>query len=255
MAAGWQALIASALAGSVGLTELVTRYRSDPRRAVVSLAAVLYVALNAGAGAAALYLVRAFGWTFGHASNVTLWRILIAGFGALALFRSSLFVAKIGGASVGVGPSALLEGLLGMLDRDVDRKCAKDISKQISEADLAELNPETVVSTLPVLCLALMQNFPAGDQALLGAEMSKIGNEEDLTDQAKMRAVLIQLAKYLGADLVGRVLHDVRSLLVLPPPEAARAVLKEAKKAPEPEAQVRGAGKAKSRWTLPWGTG
>jgi hypothetical protein len=50
---GWQFLIAAGLAGSVGLAEILTRYRSDPLKALGRLGAWLYIALNAGAGAGA----------------------------------------------------------------------------------------------------------------------------------------------------------------------------------------------------------
>jgi hypothetical protein len=66
-----------------------------------------------------------------------------------------------------------------------------------------------------------------------------------------MRAVLIRLAKYHRADLVGRVLKDVRSLLVLPPPGAAVAVLKEAKKEDFGEPQARAAGTEAGERTQP----
>ncbi len=59
------------------------------------------------ASSVSTYLVRAFGRDFGQPSHVTLWRVLIAGFGAIAVFRSSLFVAKVGGSEVNVGPMVI----------------------------------------------------------------------------------------------------------------------------------------------------
>jgi hypothetical protein len=222
VAVGWQALIVGLLAGSVGLTEIVTRYRSDPKYPLRrSLAAWLYIGLNAGAGVAALFLIRAFGWTFGQTEHVDLWRILVAGFGAIAFFRSSLFVTKVGDSNVGVGPSLVLGALLDAFDRDIDRKSAAEISKVVSADKLEGLNPQSVMSALPVLCLALMQNFAPGDQALLGTELIKTRNDETLTDQAKMRAVVVHLAKYLGAPLVESVLTNAREIFVAPPPPDA----------------------------------
>jgi hypothetical protein len=246
---GWQALIVGVLAGSVGLAEIVSRYRSNPGYTLRhSSAAWLYVLLNAGAGVVALFVIRAFGWTFGQTSHVDLWRILVASFGAIAFFRSSLFVTKIGDANVGVGPSLVLSALLDAFDREVDRTSAAEIA-QVTKADtLAGLDPNTVMWALPVLCLALMQNFPPGDQALLGTELIKTRSDDTLSPQAKMQAVVIQLAKYLGAELVKDVLVNGRAIFVAapppsPPPPAtaapAAAVLEEARKlgeAAKPEA-------------------
>jgi hypothetical protein len=236
MAVGWQLLITGLLAASVGLTELLTRYRSDPGYPLRhSVAAWFYVGLNAAAGVGALLLVRAFGWTFGQTHNIELWRILVAGFGAVALFRSSLFVTKIGGTEVGVGPSLVLGALLETFDREVDRKCAEEMSKVIDTSVLAGLDPERVMSTLPVLCLALMQNFPASDQALLAADLNKTRSDTTLSPQAKMRAVTIQLAKYLSPQLVKRLLQAAREVLVEPSAEPTTTVLAEAKKLTAPE--------------------
>jgi hypothetical protein len=229
MAVGWQALIVGLLAGLVGLTELVSRYRSDPTYGLRhSLAAWLYVGLNAVAGVVALFLIRAFGWTFGQSDHVDLWRILVASFGAIAFFRSSLFVAKVGGSNIGVGPSLVLGALLDAFDREVDRKSAAEISKVIKADKMARLNPESVMSALPVLCLALMQNFAPGDQALLGTELIKTRSDENLTPQTKMRAVVVHLAKYLGTPLVEDVLTNAREIFETPPPprpEASKAAV------------------------------
>lgn len=148
MAVWIQAAIAGAIASGVGLAEIVTRYRSDPGRALNSSAAQLYLALNGGAGIGALFLVDALGWKFGQAHNITAWRILVSGFGALALFRSSLFMAKIGGSDVSVGPSVVVEALLGACDREVDRKCAEGIATDLRGEDFTALNPATTMRSL-----------------------------------------------------------------------------------------------------------
>jgi hypothetical protein len=210
---GLQAGIVGVLAGLVGLTEILTRYRSDPWYALRgSLAAWFYVAINVAAGVAALFLVRAFGWDFGQTKNVDLWRILVAGFGALALFRSSLFVTKVGGTDVNVGPSVVLGALLDTFDRSVDRRSAAKMSEVTKEDLIDGLNPDRVMTALPVLCMAMMQNFSISDQASLGAELVKTQQDGDLIPAAKMRATVVHLSKYLGPDLVRCVLGNARPI-------------------------------------------
>jgi hypothetical protein len=226
LAIGWQALIVALLAGFVGLAELVGRYRSDPRYALTqSAAAWIYIAVNAAAGVGALLLITAFDWKFGQTEHVDLWRILIAGFGAIAFFRSSLFVARVGGSSVGVGPSLVLGALLDACDRDVDRKSALAMSSSFRPDLLRGLDPDRVMFSLPVLCLALMQNFPAADQAQLGAELAGIRNDENLDPEAKMRAVMIQLSKALGSPLVLNVLANARTIFEPRPASAPVGVM------------------------------
>jgi hypothetical protein len=209
MAIGYQAAIVAVLATLVGVAELVSRYRSDPVSLTSSFAAWLYAGINALAGIGALLLIRAFGWTFGATAHVDLWQILVAGFSAIAFFRSSLFVTKIGTTNVGIGPSLVLGSLLDACDRDIDRRSAEDLSTLLStDSSFAAFAPATVISTLPIICLALMQNFPASDQALLGADLSRINNDNTLADEAKMHAVAVTLAKYLGKPLILVVLKN-----------------------------------------------
>ena len=217
MGVGWQAALSGAIAGSVGIAELLGRYRSSPGFSLRRLAALAYVLVNAGAGFLALYLVHAFGWTFNQTHNVTLWRILIAGFGAVALFRSSLFVTKVGSIDINVGPSLVLGALLDACDRAIDRESAAQISKVIADDGLKGLDPESVQIALPVLCLALMQNFAAADQALLATDLNKIKENTGLSPDTKMRAVIIQLAKYLGPGVVQKMLVDARTIFSSPP--------------------------------------
>jgi hypothetical protein len=237
--------IVAALAGSVGLTELLGRYRSDPTGLVRYVGAWLYVGLNALACVGALFLIRELDLTFGQRENVDLWRVLVAGFGAITFFRSSLFVIRIGNANVGVGPSLVLGVLLDTFDRDVDRRSASQMSDVIRAPSLDGLDPVLVMDALPVLCLALMQNFGTADQAQLGAELDKVRVDPDMTDEAKMRATIVQLAKYLSPELVARVLVNAREIFVPAPPtsvaivEDARRVLAEEAAADESEAPER----------------
>jgi hypothetical protein len=218
---GWQAALSGAIAGSVGVAELLGRYKSSPGFSLRRLAAWTYVLVNAGAGVLALYLVRAFGWTFNQTQHVTLWRILVAGFGAVALFRSSLFITKVGSTDLNVGPSLVLGALLDACDRAIDRESATKISEVIAGGKLDGLDPDAVQLALPVLCLALMQNFAAADQALLATDLNKIKENAELTPNTKMRAVIIQLAKYLGPAVVETTLTDGRVLFSTPPAAAA----------------------------------
>jgi len=202
----WQATISGGLAGLVGIAEIVSRYRSDPAFALRRPEAWLYITVNTAAGVAALFVIRAFGWTFGQTSNIDLWRALVAGFGALAVFRSALFVTKVGESDVNVGPSQVLASLLDTFDRAIDRQCASDLSEGISKNKLDALEPKRVIEALPVLCLALMQNFSTADQALLGTALERIRTEDKLNDPERMQATISQLSKFLGYDLVHKVL-------------------------------------------------
>src|SRR5258708_7826230 len=77
--------------------ELASRYRDATQNALYTRPALLYIALNMAASALALALIRGYGWTFGPTSGSTRWtQVLVAGAGAMALFRTSLFNVRAG---------------------------------------------------------------------------------------------------------------------------------------------------------------
>ena len=111
----WEAIImwvvVGLLGGALGVGELVSRYRDAPAVALRTWAAGLYVMINVAASLGAYGLARVFGWNInlGDSKNpaAAQWTlVLVCGLSAMALFRSSLFIRRIGDRDIGVGPSA-----------------------------------------------------------------------------------------------------------------------------------------------------
>ena len=102
------------------------RYRDSPLILFKRGAAWAYILVNAAASVAALGLIEALDWRFGQRhSALAATRLLVAGFGSVALFRSNLFVVKAGDENIGAGPSLVLASILGAADRAVDREQAQ----------------------------------------------------------------------------------------------------------------------------------
>ena len=108
------------LGGLVGTSELVSRYRDAPGVAMRSLPAIFYIFINAAASMAALEFIDAHPSWF----DSQLTRNIVAGVSSMALFRTSLFVVRVGDRDVDIGPSGLLQVFLGAADRAVDRSRA-----------------------------------------------------------------------------------------------------------------------------------
>src|SRR5438477_4604314 len=92
-------VIVLAIAILIGVGELVSPYRDAPLQALKTPQAALYIAINALAAIGALAALVIFGWTPASSSGplvTRILRILTAGFGAMAVFRSSLFVVRVG---------------------------------------------------------------------------------------------------------------------------------------------------------------
>jgi hypothetical protein len=170
----------------VGVTELLTRYRDAPSALWRVPSAWFYVVINAVASAAALLAIHVFGWEFGGATLEIsqAYQILIAGFGSAALFRSALFLVKVGGSNVAVGPNLILSGLLEAADRGVDRVRAKKRAEGVA-AIMADVSFEKSHIALPTYCLALLQNVAPADQLELRESVEALNSADDIIDEHK----------------------------------------------------------------------
>lgn len=186
-----------AIGALVGAGELVSRYRDAPVRALKCASALVYVGVNLAAAVAAYGLVSAFGWNFGAEGDAIRWtRVLAAGFGAMALFRSSLFMVRVGGHDVAIGPSSLLSALLSVADRGVDRvrgaQRAAEVQKLLSGVPWSRVRTE-----LPALCLGLMQNATLIEEDALAGAVRDI-DAGDLTDDVRVLLVGLELLNLAG---------------------------------------------------------
>lgn len=191
-------VIVAVIGATVGAGELTSRYRDAPARALLCGPALLYMAINAGASCAALSLITAFDWSFGaETPDSRRWtQVLVAGFGAMVLFRSSLFVVRVGSQDVGIGPSSVLAALLSVSDRGVDRirgtKRAQDLNALLEGITWARARTD-----LPVLCLGLMQNATSLEKDALASAVRDI-DAGDLDDDVRVLLVGLELMNLAG---------------------------------------------------------
>ena len=109
------------------MVELVGRYLYSPIRAILTVGGVAYIAVNVIASIAAFYMIGQHGFAvFDQQQPVSdanaLKSILLAGFASLAFMRTSIFNIQVGNSPIGVGPAAILDTLLKVADRGVDRR-------------------------------------------------------------------------------------------------------------------------------------
>ena len=162
------------IGGLVSVGELTSRYRDDPAKAIYSFPAGVYVAVNGLASDSALALCHVFGWTFGaEAAQARVVQVLVAGFGAIALFRTSLFNVTAGDQVIGVGPSVLLSVILAAADRAVDRGRALDRSRKVTEI-MKDISFDASADSLKLFCFELMQNVPTTERETVTTMVSRL---------------------------------------------------------------------------------
>lgn len=208
----WLDYVAVAFLGAlVGGAELVSRYRDAPARALYNWPAVIYIALNVGASLAALALIQVYDWKFGITSGgaALSWaRVGVAGTGAMALFRTSLFTIHAGDRDIGVGPSTFLQIFREASDRAVDRLRAKARSDQVSEV-MTGIAYDKASEALPLYCLALMQNVPSDEQVKLLQSLELL-DKEPIDPAIKVRILGLQLMNVVGPNVLIAAVQSLR---------------------------------------------
>ncbi|WP_137176522.1 hypothetical protein [Roseomonas sp. AR75] len=194
-------------AGAVGFGELIARYRDDPGRLLGLRPAAAYVAINVAAGVIALALVQQFEVVTTQ-KNKALVEGLIAAFGAIAFFRTSLFTARVGDTDVGIGPSTMLKTFLESCDRMVNRDQATARADAVG-AWMKDVDFAKAQATLPAFCLGLVEGLDADEQRALGDQIKKLGDDKAIAEDAKARILGAYLLRQVGADVLRKAVETL----------------------------------------------
>ena len=196
-------VVVALLGAVVGGAELASRYRDDIGRSLVTPAAAAYVAANAGGSLAALYAARTLDWDFGVGAGAgqDLVRTAVAGLGALALFRTKLLSASFRGETHAFGPSRLLEQLLAVSDREIDRRQADARSRAAAEA-MAGVSFAKAYGLLPAYVMGLLESVAEEDQERLSGEVEALFSDRTMDDAGKAAMLGVAVIRLAGPDLL-----------------------------------------------------
>jgi len=212
-------LAAMGIGGLVGAVELLSRYRHAPFRAVFTLPGVFYIVINVTASWAAIYMLRAFEVFSGNADAIELKQVIFAGLGSLAVMRSSGFKFKIGDSDIGIGPAAILDALLLVADRGVDRREAVERARDVVELVAQVRDPHLVARMLTKYSLALMQNVDSTTSQQLSESINKIMSDNEVPDPIKIDIVALQLGVVVGPEVLEAAVAALGDRLTANPEE------------------------------------
>jgi hypothetical protein len=206
-------VVVAGLGVLVGAGELISRYRDAPAGALRNWPAFFYILMNAVASAVALFVVRTFNWTFGMTSGVETVRwtqVGVAGTGAMALFRTSLFTVHAGDRDIPVGPASFLQVFRDAADRAVDRVRARERSNTV--ADLMKgIDYPKAFEGLPPYCLALMQNVSDEDQVALTKSLALLDQDKTIDPAIKVRILGLHLMNLVGPAVLKAAVDSLRN--------------------------------------------
>jgi hypothetical protein len=221
--AGWvdkNQIAAMAIGGAVGCVEILGRYRHSPVRAVLTLNGFGYVLINMFAAYVAYYMLDAFEIFKSTTLAKDLTHVLTAGLGSLVFMRSSIFKVRIGESDIGIGPAAILDTLLLVADRGVDRREAVARAQDVTELVAHVRDPLVVAKMLTKYSLSLMQNVDSKTSAELGDAVSKIMADTDVPDAIKIDIVALRIGVVVGPDVLEAAVAALGDRLHSVPPGA-----------------------------------
>jgi len=189
----------------VGFVEVISRYQDAPFRTATTWPALFYMLVNGSVAAVALWMVRLFGWQFvpGDGSpEISRWtEVLVAGLGAMAIFRSSLFVIGKEDQEISIGPNAILEILLNALDKEVDRFRGQERAKIVKEI-MEFVHYDDAIMDISVLSKALLQNLSAEDNAQIDEVRKQIEVITGIDPDVRKYLLGLRIMDVVGEDVL-----------------------------------------------------
>lgn len=119
----WGYFLATSFGAATGVSEIITRYRDEPLLATVNRHGLSYAGINGALSAAAFALLSRYSTSsFRRRAATGCSGRSGAGFGAMVVMRSKLFIFRSDdGTDYPIGPAIVMESFLRMLDRKIDR--------------------------------------------------------------------------------------------------------------------------------------
>jgi hypothetical protein len=208
----WFVALSAALGAAVGASELVSRYRDDPMRALRTAPALTYIALNALVSGCIYGLITHYAKTmFPALAKDPLMRSITAGFGAMAILRSKFFTVRTaGGEEVGIGPDAAVSAFLSAADRGVDRaRAQRRLDLVFRSADRIP-RLEDIKDYIKVALLSF-QNLTDRDK--LNTEIDAIyKNDSFPSSQLKLQATCYRVLVVLGEYNFNKLINNLAAL-------------------------------------------
>jgi hypothetical protein len=177
----WYASLAILCGELVGFSEITTRYRDEPLRAMFNRFGISYLLINGFLSGCAFWLVRAHaGSIFPSLKDSPLMSAVVAGFGAMTVLRSKLFIFRTeDGKEIPIGPDLVITSILRIMDRKIDRLRASrrqqlvfDLAQRIAKAAGVDSSFENANSFV-LISLASFQNLSTEEKEQISATTGK----------------------------------------------------------------------------------
>lgn len=202
-----------------------SRYRDEPFKTVFSSKfGWAYLLLNGLLSLAALWVLRnlpEFVPAPGKKADPLLFANLAitAGFGSAVIIRARLFSARIGDQDVAVGPGYVVDQLLSILDRQIDRKRALERTGIVTSS-VTGVDFERSSKMVSTLILGSTQNLSPQEQKRLANRIREI-RSQPTANQEKSFALGFLVLDFMGEDFLAKVMEKAKELKLTVDPRLA----------------------------------
>lgn len=218
---GWFAAVAIFFGELVGFSEIITRYRDEPLRATVNRYGSAYLLINGTLSGSAFFLVHAYAAEyFQPLADKPFIQAVTAGFGAMAIFRSKLFVYHTDdGRDVPIGPDVVIGSILRIVDRKIDRMRAAvrqqlvfELAKSIAQVRgaLDFDNPNSFIN----ISLLSFQNLSTEEKQAVVARSDDLKQKfKDAPNLLKAMLLGFMLLDLGGEENLDKIMKDLKEYL------------------------------------------
>lgn len=231
-------LLAFVIGTGTALVELLSRYKDEPFKVIAqSHFAWVYMGLNGvlALGAHWVLLTTDWGTDATPVDNMTL--AISAGLSAAVILRSRVFTAQLGNEQVSIGPGYVVDQLLTIIDKQIDRRRALQRVQIVIEA-MEGKDFEKAKTYASTMITGSRQNLSLQEQKDLGDQIREV-HDRRISEQEKAYALGFILLDFMGEgflDEIARRLPKVRlvsetsldgeSMEIPPPPITVTATNK-----------------------------
>ncbi len=207
-------VLSFAFGGLAGLSEIISRYRDEPFRATGNRYGVGYLLLNGLISAAAYgLLLRYPTQILPRVAAEPLLAAFVAGFGAMAVLRSKLFIFRAeDGKDYPIGPSIVLETFLRMLDRKIDRLRASKRQQRVF-LQMRDITNFNAVANYLEASLLSFQNLSQEEKQAITEVIDQYRKQTAWPDALRTMAVGFAFLTIAGEENFDQVIANMKSYL------------------------------------------
>lgn len=198
----------------VGLSEILSRYRDEPLLAASTAFGLAYLLLNGVISLAAFAVVRKYPSQIFPALEKDLFLTsLVAGFGAMAVFRSKFFTFRSAdGKDFPIGPAIVLDTVLKTIDSKIDRRRATERQAQVF-ASMVDLHDFKNVANYIEASLTSFQNLSQDDKTEIKAVIDQYRALTDWPDTLKSLGLGFAFLNVSGEENYSQVIANLKNFI------------------------------------------